>query len=492
MIVRLVWVIIPLVLFSIVGIQESFAEQASGKPAWETNSNKVCGDRLCSEIEEYENSVTQESFGEEYAVDVKRSKIPNLDEEVEYTILVNGSSAPQASFRIFLPEGFELVKPRGTYDGLSTMHGIIYKNLNVETGMFIEMTKFTFTVKPTKEGNWLIYVGYGNDLSRDYISVSKQGSYLLDESPPSFSKEEVVHDGQTILLPPSKQIQLNFQPQDIVCKEHLEKIYKSDNMKPACVKSSSILKLIERGWFLSETQSKPGDLKCNLDTNIYYPDKFADGLLTQVNEVIEAGGKGSFYPVTLKIPPNLEKEIMFTYLLEICHNAKVEHKTPFGYYRYGHDNFKSILIPIEEFPKLSYYDDIESISYSDIIIYLNEFEGKTWMEYDLNRCWQNPWEKDWIEKHSQENFPYNSDEYGISELPNKMVKSYFQEHDIKIHDVKFREHPYGDGGCMTGVCSCPNGYVLYVLVDSENVDKLKDSFFREFVHSYLGTQQSIT
>ena len=28
---------------------EASADQASGKPAWETNSDKVCGDKLCSE-----------------------------------------------------------------------------------------------------------------------------------------------------------------------------------------------------------------------------------------------------------------------------------------------------------------------------------------------------------------------------------------------------------------------------------------------------------
>lgn len=47
---RPVWIIILLVLFSIVGIQGTFAEQASGKPIWETNSDKVCRSRLCSEI----------------------------------------------------------------------------------------------------------------------------------------------------------------------------------------------------------------------------------------------------------------------------------------------------------------------------------------------------------------------------------------------------------------------------------------------------------
>ena len=38
-----------MILFILVGIQESFAEQAAGKSIWETNLNKVCGDRLCSE-----------------------------------------------------------------------------------------------------------------------------------------------------------------------------------------------------------------------------------------------------------------------------------------------------------------------------------------------------------------------------------------------------------------------------------------------------------
>ena len=43
-----------LLLVGIFEIQESFAEQASGKPAWVVGSDKVCGDRLCSEIEEEE------------------------------------------------------------------------------------------------------------------------------------------------------------------------------------------------------------------------------------------------------------------------------------------------------------------------------------------------------------------------------------------------------------------------------------------------------
>ena len=56
-IMRLVLLAVLMILFGIVGIQESFAEQSAGKSIWETNSNKVCGDRLCSE-----NPQNQEIF----------------------------------------------------------------------------------------------------------------------------------------------------------------------------------------------------------------------------------------------------------------------------------------------------------------------------------------------------------------------------------------------------------------------------------------------
>jgi len=42
-------IIIVTITFSLV-IPQAFGEMATGKPAWETNSEKVCGDRLCSEI----------------------------------------------------------------------------------------------------------------------------------------------------------------------------------------------------------------------------------------------------------------------------------------------------------------------------------------------------------------------------------------------------------------------------------------------------------
>ncbi len=49
-------------------------------------------------------------------------------------------------------------------------------------------------------------------------------------------------------LSPKKQMTTGIDPHNVMCKEGLELIFKSSNFQPACVKPSSIEKLIERGW----------------------------------------------------------------------------------------------------------------------------------------------------------------------------------------------------------------------------------------------------
>jgi len=47
---------------------------------------------------------------------------------------------------------------------------------------------------------------------------------------------------------PLKQIQDGINPSDVTCTEGHELIMKSSNGQPACVKPSSVEKIIERGW----------------------------------------------------------------------------------------------------------------------------------------------------------------------------------------------------------------------------------------------------
>ena len=87
--------LILMILFGIVGIQESFAEQAAGKSAWGTNSNKICGDRLCSE-----NPQTQEIFSntkiESPKKQMNQGVLPEdviCKERLELVIRINGLAA---------------------------------------------------------------------------------------------------------------------------------------------------------------------------------------------------------------------------------------------------------------------------------------------------------------------------------------------------------------------------------------------------------------
>jgi len=48
--------------------------------------------------------------------------------------------------------------------------------------------------------------------------------------------------------PPLKQIENGIEPENVNCKEGLELVFKASDNSPACVKSESITKLVERGW----------------------------------------------------------------------------------------------------------------------------------------------------------------------------------------------------------------------------------------------------
>ncbi|MDH3313699.1 MAG: dienelactone hydrolase family protein [Nitrosopumilus sp.] len=54
--------------------------------------------------------------------------------------------------------------------------------------------------------------------------------------------------GVAYFPPPLKQIQDGTEPSDVTCTEGLELLMKFSNGLPACVKPSSVEKLIERGW----------------------------------------------------------------------------------------------------------------------------------------------------------------------------------------------------------------------------------------------------
>jgi len=69
-------------------------------------------------------------------------------------------------------------------------------------------------------------------------------SFLLFSTVEKFS----VADAIAFFPPPLKQIKEGIEPSNVTCTEGLELVLKQSNGKPACLKPSSIEKLIERGW----------------------------------------------------------------------------------------------------------------------------------------------------------------------------------------------------------------------------------------------------
>jgi tetratricopeptide (TPR) repeat protein len=73
--------------------------------------------------------------------------------------------------------------------------------------------------------------------------------YLLSDkfNAQSLQNKGVIMFGDAYRLPPRFQVHFVDDPHEIVCKEGLELIFKMDD-SPACVSSSSKVKLIDRGW----------------------------------------------------------------------------------------------------------------------------------------------------------------------------------------------------------------------------------------------------
>jgi len=201
------------------GIQNSFAEQASGKPAWEVGSDKVCGDRLCSEIEENENSVTQESFAEELD--------PNEFEKCEI-----------GHYSRAFGLGTWEITIENNENGICTMTiGHDFEGERTEFFCVLEIGKF-------KASNW------------------QRGAYFpLEEETDNncyrVKSYSVFFEGITVHMSPKKQGEIGIKPQNIVCKEGLELIFKSTDGSPACVKPSTAEKLLERGWAIIKKEYPP-------------------------------------------------------------------------------------------------------------------------------------------------------------------------------------------------------------------------------------------
>lgn len=220
---RLVWIVIPFVLFGIIGIQESFAEQASGKPAWETNSKKVCGDRLCSETQE----LSIKGTGHNYQIllsDVEgNTSIPEFLGEERFitfhssTSFNNQGNPIEAEIRIVC--------------------GPNNKILYNETKLFTISNPRTMidSFTPIFSGHYTIIM-----MTEEISPISTM--FTISGNPDNHCNSEFIKN-----LPPLKQISAGIFSENVICKEGLQLITKYDG-SPACVTIQTAENLEERGW----------------------------------------------------------------------------------------------------------------------------------------------------------------------------------------------------------------------------------------------------
>jgi len=96
---------------------------------------------------------------------------------------------------------------------------------------------------PDGEDRWTI-------IAESRKEILNETSNILKNSLDSFTllKELQISSGIEKIPPPKQQLKNNIEPTDISCKTDLVLIFKASDKSPACVKSTSVEKLIDRGW----------------------------------------------------------------------------------------------------------------------------------------------------------------------------------------------------------------------------------------------------
>ena len=129
------------------------------------------------------------------------------------------------------------IKENGEYKVTVSVEGILFQVIPPETA--------TFTIK----------IGEKQESSTD----AKSSKTIESEKTKTAMQEKI--NGKVQPDSPRVQMTSGVSAQDIQCKEGFKLVFKVTNNMPACLKSSSVQRLIDRGW------AKLGDTMMNANTD---------------------------------------------------------------------------------------------------------------------------------------------------------------------------------------------------------------------------------
>ena len=221
----LIWTIIPLILFALIGIENSIAKEISAKEECINIDNVE--DLTCNENFRPQSmkvfSVVDSTVG---IFEDPRTKLTVVDLGSFYGIGGNGT----------IPDEIKIFRDNN-----------LWKTLYKETGI----------APSTSHSEWQIpQTVFFNELPGKYKLV------LITENTETLVFEFIVKQiterydltsletGMSDVPAPLKQMENGVSPMNVTCKEGMQLVFKSTNDSPACVKSETVEKLAARNWLI--------------------------------------------------------------------------------------------------------------------------------------------------------------------------------------------------------------------------------------------------
>ena len=137
-----------------------------------------------------------------------------------------------------------------------------FKGVNQDPVKVLSDEKF-WGINFTQGEEYLVFADY----SGSEIQSQLCGPTNLIE----FSNIDLIRNiSENNILPPLKQISEGIIPENVICKDNYELIFKSTDNSPACVKETTAVKLFERGWAIkSENIPKTQEPKLPSETESF-------------------------------------------------------------------------------------------------------------------------------------------------------------------------------------------------------------------------------
>ncbi len=205
---RLIWVVIPLVLIGIIGMQDSFGTQCAG------GTIRIETTKPVSQHIEIGKDVLRIS-----------GNLVSVYNQTQNVLLTVDSCNDQPCFQCSASKTF---LPDHANEGLH-----FEKVPHISENIFLkpyEIRPFEINLKPLTSGTYLVQTVA---LTDKYVNLDGGWTIIVRE------------------MSPIKQIKSGISHSKITCNEGLELIFKPSDNAPACVKPATAEKLKERKWLIS-------------------------------------------------------------------------------------------------------------------------------------------------------------------------------------------------------------------------------------------------